>query len=358
MAIEISARVATEDEVLAVLARRLAAGQPSSIIDRGVRSSAAQIPGLELAEEVALLDPGHEDGRWQSLLEICPESLSTDLQELARTFRVWTGVSTPLSEEEALHNTGGSIDSPVSLQKFLIWACYGAGDMKQPILAKGGVDNWRVFLRKLGEGPTTVFQDPWFGRLFLSGGPQFPLEASLILANLQAPRMPLYVAKRTANVFVYRVLSHARRVGRAPVDIAIFLADGSTVSAAVDAALQEFVAHNSDSALEMRVEVCSFSTYTGPDAVPSARAEALVQLTRVKHSKSGQAVDTELYGSLPVAVDKWHRPDYVKGIAYGFDRFCVIEGGKFPETLERLHGEDISLGATVPLLDSEELHNS
>ncbi len=360
MAMMLSTESVTSKDALAILAGRFAAGHSSVVLDHGVRNSPVLIPGLAAvpeadAEKIGLLDFAHGDGRWHALMDLRPEDLAEDLAELAQALRIWLGGCPDLEEEAALASNTGAIETPVALQDFLIWVYYDARGAKvqSALKARVGAGVWRIFLRKLGEGRASVFQDPWFGRLFLGGGQRFPLELPLVFVNLQAPRTPLDVARRAAAVVIHRALVvHSRRDPSASLDLAIVLADGAAIVPAIEAIATDFGRTRGGAGRDINVRLLVLDIDAVQEPEPTGLASTIVELSRLKHSRDASSVDSEIYRPLPGTVDELHRPDFLKGIMYGFDAFCRIEeGADLPETLRVLQEEGITVGAAAPLLD-------
>lgn len=361
MAVAVHAERLSSADAVAQVWTRVAAGQATLVIDHGVRASPALIPGLSsapkaAAEHVALLDPAHPDGRWHALLELRPGNLANDLREMALAMRVWRDRSEPSPEELALHEQVGAVESAVSVQDFLMWIYYDVRREKAAAALKdaAAVDAWRVFLRGLGEGPTTVFQDPWFGRLFLGGG-AFPFDLPLTLVNLQVPATPRAVAHRVSAIAAHRAIS-ARMTSdeNTELDIAVLLADAEPLLPTIQKAVQRMITAGAKDSPGRggNVRILLFETTENGPGDDSDLAAKIVQLSRLKHARDGGIVDSEVYRPLPVKVDCLHRPDFLKGVIYGFGPFCNLpEDGKRPENLRALAEEGIELGGSNPPLD-------
>jgi hypothetical protein len=359
MALGIALHQASVAEGEALLAERVNKRRWSLMLDHRVRGSAAQIVGLSVvpksaAEEVALIDPSHEDGRWQALMALQPATLIADLSDLVQIFQIWMGAPEGLDTLD-LATHAGELEEPLSIQDFLLWLYYDSRRDRARFALRSdeSVGVWRKFLRHLGEGPASVFQDPWFGRLFLSGGDPFPFDTSFVLVNLQAPRTPAGVACRIATVAVHRALSIlSRNKCSEPAELGIFVVDDSVLASVAEKTVRNFAAMRPEALPDAQVHLWTLAGPYDQESAPSEVAKAIVNLTRLKHAREGDSVESALYAPLPVRVDKWHRPDYVKGLMYGFQPFCVIDPDEeLSPTIKLFKDEGIELGASLPLLE-------
>ncbi|MBT4814880.1 MAG: hypothetical protein HN742_12070 [Lentisphaerae bacterium] len=123
----------------------------------------------------------------------------------------------------------------------------------------------------------------------------------------------------------------------------------------VDATVRGVVAGRDPGERNLHVRLLSSDTSDADETEVSDLASKIVQLSRLKHARDGEGVDSEIGRGLPFRVGYLHYPDFIKGVMYGFGAFCDLpEGGDMPETPEILAKEGIAMGATTAPLDLPE----